>query len=245
MSKYRRNACPVSCVKHLFVFINLIFLIVGLAVIGAGVHLSKKGSAVPKNHSGPNVYDYSKHIATALYIIGSLISLVSFLGCCGAWKRIKALLCCYWMLVFLLIAAQVAIGVVVYHAAKDNKLDDHLADSWSSSDNAWKNSVQENFHCCGYNSPTDDPGSVCPGSTADDPNAGCRAVLKDDLQKALHVIVIVALVLAALELFGLLASMILMCCLNTELKDPAGVGLLNSRQPQPAYRPTYSTRTYQ
>ena len=53
-------------------------------------------------------------------MLGGVVTLVSFVGCCGAVSRSKCILCLYFVLLVLLIAAQVAVGVVVYHAAKDH-----------------------------------------------------------------------------------------------------------------------------
>merc|ERR1711916_51572 len=96
----------------------------------------------------------------------------------------------------------------------------------------------------GFEDPSDDPGTVCPGHTKLNPDAGCFPVLKHDAKRVLHTVVIAALVLAGIEVFCLLASMCLLCCLNTKRVDPANQGLLNTPAPRSAYRATYSSRPY-
>merc|ERR1711916_351893 len=175
---------------------------------------------------------------------GGSLTFLAFIGCCAAHKRWKVLLCCYWFILSALIAAQVVVGLYVVHQAKDGKIHERLSKVWHSASDGWRNEVQDNFSCCGFEDPSDDPGTVCPGHTKLNPDAGCFPVLKHDAKRVLHTVVIAALVLAGIEVFCLLASMCLLCCLNTKRVDPANQGLLNTPAPRSAYRATYSSRPY-
>jgi len=244
MGKYERNSCCVSMVKHLFVVLNVLFVLIGVGIVGLGLYVHREGTKVPSNSQGPDVHYEARNISLALYILGGSITFLAFIGCCAAHKRWKVLLCCYWFILSALIAAQVVVGLYVVHQAKDGKIHERLSKVWHSASDGWRNEVQDNFSCCGFEDPSDDPGTVCPGHTKLNPDAGCFPVLKHDAKRVLHTVVIAALVLAGIEVFCLLASMCLLCCLNTKRVDPANQGLLNTPAPRSAYRATYSSRPY-
>lgn len=136
MGKYERNSCCVSMVKHLFVVLNVLFVLIGVGIVGLGLYVHREGTKIPSNSQGPDVHYEARNISLALYILGGSITFLAFIGCCAAHKRWKVLLCCYWFILSALIAAQVVVGLYVVHQAKDGKIHERL--SKASRPNPWR-----------------------------------------------------------------------------------------------------------
>ena len=56
---------------------------------------------------------YISKAGIALCVTGSVIFLISFLGCCGAWKNVRCLLALYAIVMLILLIVEIGIGVLV------------------------------------------------------------------------------------------------------------------------------------
>lgn len=121
--------------KFILVIFNVIFVILGIVVLGVGLYakfdnngLAALFSKIPsKVISGEDLVDIPSLISSAslaLIVGGSFILIVGFLGCCGAWKEVSCFLIIYSLVLVLLIIVEIAFVVVMY-AAKD-KIEGHL-----------------------------------------------------------------------------------------------------------------------
>jgi Tetraspanin family len=96
--------CCYFSFKNLTILINLIFLFLGLGVIGVGTYLLVS----EKSYFLANTFPIS------FLALGSTLALISFLGCCGAANDKKWILTIYIVLIALIIIAEVVIGTVAY-----------------------------------------------------------------------------------------------------------------------------------
>lgn len=147
-------------IKYILVFVNLIFWAVGLAVVVLGSWmLTDKTFLV-------SLSEQEHHYNMGLYVLlgaGILIIVVSFLGCCGAFKESQCMLVTFFSLLLVVIVAQVAAGAWLY--TNRDRLDELVKDSFAETvKNEYGvieyrtdivDTVQSNFGCCGASGPSD------------------------------------------------------------------------------------------
>nr|XP_039251924.1 uncharacterized protein LOC120329382 [Styela clava] len=96
-----------------------------------------------------------------MLIVGGLIMLVSFVGCCGAISESKCMMGLYCVFLILLLLGQIAIGALgIYYGKQEVEasFEEHfmkIIKREAGTDMDVVNSVQEFFECCGYNGPGD------------------------------------------------------------------------------------------
>lgn len=238
------TSCIVGMSKTLFVLINVVFLLAAVAILAVGIISLRTNNRIPENKQGSQVNNNGKLLSKLVIGLGACLLVISFLGCCGALAKSNLLLCCYLVVVVLIFAAQCAIAYHAVHAARGHSLQSDIDSAWRSSDNNWKTQVQDVFKCCGLMNSTDDAGMPCPDNLSQPP-AACYPTIRSDLVKAFHIIKIVLLVIACIELFGMCTSCMLMCSHKTQM-DPEKQSLLlnsayaNQANRAPAYNPGYS-----
>lgn len=148
-----------ACAKYLLIVFNIIFFLVGGAMLGVGLWVLLS----PYTLEILAVLDNSI-IQTGVYFIialGGFIFLIGFLGCCGACCENRLLLVLYFIVVLIVFLVQVALcaAVVAYKSTVDdfvtNKLnmtmDDYVSvDSEDTFSVGW-NAIQLSLECCGTN----------------------------------------------------------------------------------------------
>lgn len=147
-------------IKYILVFVNLIFWAVGLAVVVLGSWmLTDKTFLV-------SLSEQEQHYNMGLYVLlgaGILIIVVSFLGCCGAFKESQCMLVTFFSLLLVVIVAQIAAGAWLY--TNRERLDELVKDSFAETvKNEYGkieyrtdivDTVQSSFGCCGASGPSD------------------------------------------------------------------------------------------
>lgn len=106
--------CGTKCAKYILFFFNIIFFIAGAALLGVGIWMK-----VDKNF---NKYldvikidqtDKTMQAAIILVIvIGAIIFLTGFLGCCGAIQESSCLLMMYAIIMGLLLLAEITAAIL-------------------------------------------------------------------------------------------------------------------------------------
>lgn len=151
-----------SCVKFIFFGFNVIFWLLGCAILGIGIWLQVSKSAYTS--MSPSLSFVS---ATVLCIAaGVLVLVVGFFGCCGAIMENKCLLMTYFVLVVVIFILEIVVGVLAFiykndiekvlgqellkgiekdYPATEGEPDEHnLRAGWAL--------IQTKFECCGvYN----------------------------------------------------------------------------------------------
>ncbi|XP_029975021.1 CD63 antigen [Salarias fasciatus] len=224
----------MKCVKYLVFFFNLIFWLCGLALIVVGilVQVSLHNSLMMKDASasgGPII----------LIAIGVVIFFIAFFGCCGAWKENYCMVTTFAVLLSLIILAEIAAVITGYvfrnklSAIVHDSLTD-MIDNYNNSTEEFRDSVdklQEDLHCCGVNSSADwrdfspdgnsVPDSCClnvstncgKGAMTDASKVnvqGCSKAVEALLQKNIMWVIVAALVIAFLQIMGIVFACLLM-----------------------------------
>merc|ERR1712110_535399 len=145
--------------RNFLLVLNLAFAVLGLVLIALGFffHVDAIGilDFLGVDHANPPIF---------IIILGAIIFVVAFFGCCGAIKHNKCMLWTYSFLLLLLLIAQIATVIAVYHwagslspAIKTNMqeaMKNYGALDHHGVDFTWDN-VQTGLQCCGVNTWTD------------------------------------------------------------------------------------------
>lgn len=147
------------CCGKFFLFV------LNFVVLGVGVGLVTLSSMVIHRSSqyGELMMDGILTLPIWTIVVGVIISLIGFFGCCGALKQNKCMLYLYAIIVLALFAAQLALGVLVFTNKdeveiniKEGLLDGF--DKYGYDDVALTNTIdlmQSELKCCGVSNYTD------------------------------------------------------------------------------------------
>ncbi|NP_001362077.1 Tetraspanin [Caenorhabditis elegans] len=134
MNFRNQSTMPLSCTARalkfsLFIF-NLVFLLCGLICLGIGLWLVLDKYAIDNlAFATAKVQGYDqdaglRDLATKptavrqfgylLFVGGFIVIVVAFLGCCGAAKEWRPLLCCYSSCLMLILAIQIAATIYAF-----------------------------------------------------------------------------------------------------------------------------------
>lgn len=174
-------------------------MLVGFAIFGLGVYLYITESDII---AGVNLIALVLAIGFILFLLGSI-------GFCGSYGRSTSCLCTYSGLMFLIIAGEIALVIMITMKMFD--VDQFLEQRWSELDNESRVTVQDNFKCCGYPDFEEEIGFPCPTLTD---SIGCREGLEDYITNLLLEIEIACGVAAFFEIL----IFILGCCLIRSIR---------------------------
>lgn len=139
--------------KYLLVTFNLIFVLTGIILIATG-------ASVQASYSGyEHVLDHGFFSVPALLIvIGTIIFIVSFFGCCGAFKENYCMTVTFCACLILIFVLELSGGIAGYllrdrvEQVLDDKLEATMKDfgkpDFNATTDMW-NDMQWNLHCCG------------------------------------------------------------------------------------------------
>ncbi|XP_048874329.1 leukocyte surface antigen CD53 [Brienomyrus brachyistius] len=211
----------LNCLKYTMCAVNFLCWLFGTIVLGFGVYLmmySKFSSLIPTVPS--------MNLASGLVIIGTIVTCISFLGFLGALKENRCLLLSFFILLFILMMAELSVAcLLLLHEKKidtfiENDLNKSLKQALTNKNetNDW-DKIQELFQCCGVYNATDwgdnVPHSCC--SISDCKNKppfwekGCYTKLKDNFENNLLTIGAIVIVMCIVEVLAMCFSMTLFC----------------------------------
>ncbi|KAI4460947.1 tetraspanin [Holotrichia oblita] len=145
-----------------------------------------------------------------LVIVGSVVMIISFFGCCGALRRNSCMLTTYGVALIIILILQIALVVFAFLQIRDSlqwqeeittALEKLFADSSDAASQAI-DFIQETLECCGVDEPPINPPASCCGgiSPCNDPYpTGCNSLVYDFLNSSTRIIGIVAVSLGAIE----------------------------------------------
>lgn len=180
----------VKVTKYFLFLFNLLFFILGAVILGFGVWiLADKSSFISVLQTSSS----SLQVGAYVFIgVGAITMLMGFLGCIGAVKEVRCLLGLYFVLLLLILIAQVTVGVLFYFNADKLKqemgntvmdiIQNYSVNASSSREEAW-DYVQAQVRCCGWVSPsnwTDNP--VLKNSTKTTYPCSCEKMKEEDNQ---------------------------------------------------------------
>ncbi|KAG7477427.1 hypothetical protein MATL_G00069590 [Megalops atlanticus] len=223
-----------KCIKYLLFFFNFLFWICGLALIILGIVVQVA------THNTPMIEKASGSAAPiVLIVVGVIIFFIAFFGCCGAWKENYWMVATFAVLLSLIIIIEIGAAIAGYvfrgklGEIVDTGLKDMIARYNSSSVDFRKtmDKMQETLKCCGANSSADwanydkdhtsVPDSCCKTVTTGcgkaamhDPSkvyqTGCLHAVEDLLKKNVQLVIVAALVIAFLQITGIVFACLLM-----------------------------------
>ncbi|XP_016428885.1 CD63 antigen-like, partial [Sinocyclocheilus rhinocerous] len=220
-----------KCIKYLLFFFNFIFWLCGLALIVLGVlaKVSINTTAFLKGYSGSPL---------VLIVVGVVIFFIAFFGCCGAWKENQCMITTFAVLLSLIIIIEIGAaiaGYVLHGNLTDllNKGFDVMITGYNETENRETlDTIQQDYKCCGRNSsidwlnskflaPNSVPDSCCKNVTENCGKGairdtskiytnGCLPILDKFLKRNILWIAVAALVIAFVQITGIVLSCILM-----------------------------------
>ncbi|KAK2725972.1 CD9 antigen-like [Artemia franciscana] len=154
-----------GCLKCLVWLFNLIFWLAGVALLALSLWLLLDSDLYIKVAE-----DASSYLKGTYFLItaGVLMTLVGFLGCCGAFRESQCMLTTYFLFVLVIMIAQISAAAWAYsNRAQLNKIiQDGIKETVKKSysrdqaKTAAFDGLQQGMHCCGADGPGDWAGSV-------------------------------------------------------------------------------------
>lgn len=205
--------CGAECGKKVLMAMNLVFLGLGAAIVGVGVYVLNSDVGELTSNALP----------VGMIALGSIVMLISFLGCCGALKEGRAMLCCYVLFLLVLIIAQIIVAALVL--SDKDKAKDIVEDGWNDASLSTRCDVQNNFDCCGFFGPSDNstPTSVCEcpkiGGTNTTVTVGCLDKLESDLEDNLELLGAIGVAFALFQIVGVVLSLCLRSAILSQYEE--------------------------
>jgi len=210
--------------KTLMVVFNFVFLLcgIGICVLSFGT---------PKTYN--DFIDGLNKVNYVFLAVGVVISLMAFLGCCGALMENSFMITTFILLLTSVLIAEIAIGGVAF--AKRGDIEDtikkagiKMINSTDKSQHEIINDIQQNLHCCGMTGVDDYTGGMkvppsccekhvdtCSKDSGDLYKTGCYQKIADQINSHLLYIGIAALVVIFVEILGLIFA----CCLRGAVRE--------------------------
>merc|ERR1719347_899621 len=155
----KMDSCCDSLFKTLLLIFNLAFALVGLVLIGFGAYVQIEAKDYLNFLS-------DQYLNTPIFIIilGAVIFLIAFFGCCGASKESKCMMYTYGFLLFIILIAQIGAGIAAFALKGDldnaiktnmnNGMENYGKPKHDGVTHTW-DLIQSNFKCCGVTNMTD------------------------------------------------------------------------------------------
>jgi len=209
-----------TCIKYLMFAFNFIFWLLGCAVLGVGIWLRVDDQSVEYLHISSQV-DLLHTLAYALIVIGFVIMLIGFLGCCGAIRESQCMLSIFFIFLFIIFATLLGFGIWAA-VAKDSFKDlakDILKEGVDNYENDSKSkemmdSIQSTMQCCGYDKGLTDYPVLLPPACSDNIFTPCTEPLYKWFEERLIVVAGVAIGIAVVMILGMIFSLVLCCAIR-------------------------------
>ncbi|XP_012153211.1 tetraspanin 6 isoform X2 [Megachile rotundata] len=227
-------SCVSDCMRWLLYTFNFFFAVCGLGILAVGIvvhlNLSDVTERLDINVMFPSI---------SLMVVGSIIFVISFFGCCGAIRSSHCMIVTFASMLMLILLLQVAVAVYAFVIIKPVSSDDiertydELFQEYPNKPEVEEavNIVQSGFQCCGVKSKWDfnahgnftgkipwsccgkKEGEVCEANESYD--VGCAEQLKNAIQVAGTLLGAVAIGIAAVELIGIIFAL----CLANSIRN--------------------------
>lgn len=216
--------CGLSTIKYLLFVFNLLCSLCGIAlVVIGGVSLAKISELqqISEDHNivAPSIF---------FIILGSVVFVIAFFGCCGAIRESYCLTQTYGFFLLILIVAQIVTAALVFiyvgdvKAAFETGFTKIFADRDRPANAELIDTIQSNLQCCGKSSALDwvgpFPQSCCQYGSAPLCTPwlrGCKSALGEFIDTTGVVLGWVSLGVAVVELVGLISA----CCLANGIRN--------------------------
>ncbi|CAH8537328.1 unnamed protein product [Dicrocoelium dendriticum] len=229
------------------IFLPSFTKLVGLAVLGFSVYVSQEPEAQDIIRASGQ-YLAVQIILYALMGIGGITLITALFGCCGAYHESQCLLAAYFTILMVIFVTQVTGATLGYVYREDimKYTDQQLMDGVEEyamlrdqreNPSPFMDNIQRILECCGVNGYTDYRESIpiaccdrrrsnCDElqlTPADVYADGCKDKYKRLFKDKLVVLFLIAVSVAAFEIFCLLFSMVMCCAIRQYHSDYYGV----------------------
>ncbi|XP_056101371.1 CD9 antigen-like [Rhinichthys klamathensis goyatoka] len=207
------------CIKYLIFAFNFIFWLAGTGVFALGlwVRFNERTKELLTADS-PSVSFTGVYMPI---VVGAVMMVLGFLGCCGAIKESPCMLGMFFVFLFIIFAAEVAAGI--WGFAIQKKVVKEIQDSYKQTFDNYKNTKQKalretlkDFHyglkCCGKTGlPIDGVSDICPKKegTKNVVTTSCPSAIEENFTSRLQVIGGVGIGIGVIMIFGMILSMLL------------------------------------
>ncbi|KAH8415986.1 hypothetical protein KR222_006083 [Zaprionus bogoriensis] len=221
--------CGAVLVKYVLFIFNILFVICGILLIVLGSYMVaeiKSFTSIEETYTANSV-------AIIILILGCIIFLVAFIGCCGAIRENSCALSTYSIIMLGLFLCQLALIIYVWvnHVQIRESLDKVVQKVWEqrNTDKLLIDTMQKSLKCCGLHGFLD-YGTQIPASCCSSPSggfcnpltsgiylSGCRSTVDDLWDGNANIIKYAGLGVVAVEL----VAFIFACCLANQTRNNA------------------------
>lgn len=220
----------IAFIRYILCAFTLVFVIFGILLLYTGF-----STFISLNHYSLVIHNNPDGATIVLLILGAAISIISFLGCCGAITGNDFMLRTFSFILTLLLILEVISVVLVFTFKKRIRqtMESGLKEAIQKYDEKddkpitkMIDDIQSRFACCGANNFTDwesnsliQPGtlplSCCKESTeichVDGPHymSGCLDIISDELRNSVSYLGSVAITVIIFQVIGLVFSCML------------------------------------
>lgn len=225
----------MNCIKYLMFFFNFLFWLSGLILIIIG--------AIARDKYGDEFADLSQQFANApvlIIVVGVIVFVVGFLGCCGAVKENYCMVTTFAVLLALIFILEIvagALGVAYRNKVQgiaEKQVKKEVENYNANGESLLLNWAQQKLECCGRLGPKDYDGHAsnstdfcaagkgvtfchvgkkCDGKLYED---GCQDKLVKFVKENMLLIGGVALGIAFIQLLGIVFACLLMKAIKGE-----------------------------
>ncbi|XP_063922102.1 CD63 antigen-like [Zophobas morio] len=226
--------------RYVLIIFNFLFVLTGVIILSVGATV--KAYYHEYNRFLDDKYIYASDL---LIVIGVIIFIISFFGCCGALKENACMTLTFSTLLIVIFVLEVMVGIgglVLKHKTDElieNALNETMKEYTNNTEvnELWDN-VQRNFNCCGIHNYTDwekpsspthklipiscctfDAGSTgnvsCTDASSGLHAQGCLDAFSDYIEGHATSIESVGITLAVIQLLGIILS----CYLSRQIKS--------------------------
>ncbi|CAK1582469.1 unnamed protein product [Parnassius mnemosyne] len=204
--------CGEFLVKYILFFANLFFALAGLALLGLGVAVQLQIATVV------TIAETNVQVAPiSAMVVGGIVFLIAFFGCCGAIKESNCMLVTYAVIMIVLMILKVTLASLIFVnldavVAEVPKI---LNEAFNRDQTAF-HELEKYFQCCGPTGPLSYmtvtlPETCCAGTPCTVVNAysGCDKKVQNLFETFGLTIGVLAIVVVAFELVAVVFALCL------------------------------------
>uniref|UniRef100_A0A182UHC6 Tetraspanin n=1 Tax=Anopheles melas TaxID=34690 RepID=A0A182UHC6_9DIPT len=149
-----------SVVKYLVVLVNLLFWVVGFLIVSLAIWMLSDPTFLISMTQNETNYTIGLYI---FLVVGGLMLVVAFLGCCGAFKESQWMLTSFFCCLLMVLVAELAAGAWAFQ--NSDKLDNVVRSAVKEAvqtqygvipmRTATLDAIQKHYKCCGAEGPND------------------------------------------------------------------------------------------
>ncbi|XP_053608795.1 CD63 antigen-like [Plodia interpunctella] len=214
--------CGEFLVKYILFFTNLFFALAGLALLGVGIALQLNVTAIT------NQIDVNLQLGPiTTIVVGAIVFLVAFYGCCGAIRESNCMLVTYSISMIVLMITKIALATVIFVNLPQviDEIKRHITQLFQDKPSAF-HEIETAFSCCGPSGPVSYgspfltlPDTCCATPPCNEGNAygGCNARVEAVMHTYGLAIGVVAIVVVSIELVAVVFGL----CLANHARNKA------------------------